>query len=174
MMHLTVGEIAEPFLEAAVATDLVWVEAFANGRQLWRECGVLLWSPLPVLRERVRVRVILEFRETLVLEITLTPTLSRRTGRGGQREALDHAQCFYAIREQLVDQRHVHRAGDAGLAALAIASHERVLRRHRWVRHEMSVAIFDEPVKTKLGGGFHDGPSEVAQPIAVECEEIVF
>jgi arabinogalactan endo-1,4-beta-galactosidase len=41
------------------------------------------WSPLPVLRERVRVRVISTIRRLITLGITLTPALSRNTGRGG-------------------------------------------------------------------------------------------
>src|SRR5215472_5733843 len=47
-----------------------------------REVCVL---PLPVLRERAGVRVIFECGLPLVLEITLTLTLSRSTGRGDQR-----------------------------------------------------------------------------------------
>jgi hypothetical protein len=41
-----------------------------------------LWFPLPVLRERVRVRVISNYQPFVTLEITLTPALSRITGRG--------------------------------------------------------------------------------------------
>jgi general secretion pathway protein I len=40
--------------------------------------------PLPVLRERAGVRVISYFERHSTLEITLTPTLSRSTGRGGR------------------------------------------------------------------------------------------
>jgi len=39
-------------------------------------------SPLPVLGERVRVRVIWFFENLLAFKITLTPALSWSSGRG--------------------------------------------------------------------------------------------
>src|SRR5581483_9878368 len=47
-----------------------------------RERGTF-WSLLPVRREKVRMRVIWDYENFSTIEITLTPALSRSTGRGG-------------------------------------------------------------------------------------------
>src|SRR3954470_9066470 len=44
--------------------------------------GSLFWSPLPLHRERVRVRVISSIERLPKSQITLTPALARSTGRG--------------------------------------------------------------------------------------------
>jgi hypothetical protein len=46
----------------------------------------MAFPPLPVLRERVGVRVISSVGSDFSLEIALTLTLSRSTGRGDQIE----------------------------------------------------------------------------------------
>jgi hypothetical protein len=46
-----------------------------------------VWSLLPVLREKVRMRVPFEYQPCWQSEITLTPALSRSTGRGGRKPA---------------------------------------------------------------------------------------
>jgi hypothetical protein len=49
---------------------------------------VLLWSPRPVLRERVRVRVISSFGGRSTFEITLTLTLSHEYMGEGTRASV--------------------------------------------------------------------------------------
>src|SRR5688572_16866609 len=58
--------------------------ALGYGTKAWtaRLFRVPLWSPLPVLRERDRVRACEKPRATSGLRQALTPTLSRSTGRG--------------------------------------------------------------------------------------------
>src|SRR5688500_16989754 len=80
----------EGSLEMAGAGTVLMPTSFFSLKRTTRD----FWSPLPVLRDRDRVRACPKPRATPGLKQALTPTLSRSTGRGRRQETLPAGGSF--------------------------------------------------------------------------------